>query len=183
MISLPTLVAVVALRNSINKKCANDKNLANDINNTIKTNTRNIRNKKKQWQRSQVCELCQYSKPHPCHRQYQDDMAVHGLGLPHISGIMAPSWRHLRTILTSQRHFSMASLSMASSCVAMASTSIFEATQISQRKLLHFYFLVKFHLELPWREFCWSYSVAGGNTASNTPDLFRPPKLSGAGPG
>ena len=109
MISLPTLVAVVALRNSINKKCANDKNLANDINNTIKTNTRNIRNKKKQWQRSQVCELCQYSKPHPCHRQYQDDMAVHGLGLPHISGIMAQSWRHLRTILNSQRHFSMAS--------------------------------------------------------------------------
>ena len=47
MISLPTLVAVVTLRNSINKKCAKDKNLANDINNTIKTNTRNIRNKKK----------------------------------------------------------------------------------------------------------------------------------------
>ena len=25
--------------------------------------------------------------------------------------------------------------------------------------------------------------VAGGHTASNAPDLFRPPKLSGAGPG
>ena len=28
-----------------------------------------------------------------------------------------------------------------------------------------------------------SQSVAGGHTASNAPDLFRPPKLSGAGPG
>ena len=26
-------------------------------------------------------------------------------------------------------------------------------------------------------------AVAGGHTASNAPDLFRPPKLSGAGPG
>ena len=26
-------------------------------------------------------------------------------------------------------------------------------------------------------------SFAGGHTASNAPDLFRPPKLSGAGPG
>ena len=26
-------------------------------------------------------------------------------------------------------------------------------------------------------------TVADGHTASNTPDLFRPPKLSGAGPG
>ncbi len=26
-------------------------------------------------------------------------------------------------------------------------------------------------------------TVAGGHTASNAPDLFRPPKLSGAGPG
>ena len=25
--------------------------------------------------------------------------------------------------------------------------------------------------------------IAGGHTASNAPDLFRPPKLSGAGPG
>ena len=38
---------------------------------------------------------------------------------------------------------------------------------------------------------CWQYdftimreiSIAGGHTASNAPDLFRPPKLSGAGPG
>ena len=27
------------------------------------------------------------------------------------------------------------------------------------------------------------FDFAGGHTASNTPDLFRPPKLSGAGPG
>ena len=27
------------------------------------------------------------------------------------------------------------------------------------------------------------FNVADGHTASNTPDLFRPPKLSGAGPG
>ena len=26
-------------------------------------------------------------------------------------------------------------------------------------------------------------NTAGGHTASNAPDLFRPPKLSGAGPG
>ena len=28
-----------------------------------------------------------------------------------------------------------------------------------------------------------SISLADGHTASNAPDLFRPPKLSGAGPG
>ena len=31
--------------------------------------------------------------------------------------------------------------------------------------------------------FAGRYVVAGGHTASNAPDLFRPPKLSGAGPG
>ena len=30
---------------------------------------------------------------------------------------------------------------------------------------------------------CLSFSVAGGHTASNAPDLFRTPKLSGAGTG
>ena len=40
-----------------------------------------------------------------------------------------------------------------------------------------------------WRRFVASglggaaLSIAGGHTASNAPDLFRPPKLSGAGPG
>ena len=29
----------------------------------------------------------------------------------------------------------------------------------------------------------WWFAIAGGHTASNAPDLFRPPKLSGAGPG
>ena len=29
----------------------------------------------------------------------------------------------------------------------------------------------------------WNLTFADGHTASNTPDLFRPPKLSGAGPG
>ena len=35
------------------------------------------------------------------------------------------------------------------------------------------------------RKFRWCFGTlsAGGHTASNAPDLFRPPKLSGAGPG
>ena len=32
-------------------------------------------------------------------------------------------------------------------------------------------------------EACFPRFVAGGHTASNAPDLFRTPKLSGAGPG
>ena len=34
----------------------------------------------------------------------------------------------------------------------------------------------------PWPNHC-SVVFADGHTASNAPDLFRPPKLSGAGPG
>ena len=35
----------------------------------------------------------------------------------------------------------------------------------------------------PVRFWAGGLFIAGGHTASNAPDLFRPPKLSGAGPG
>ena len=48
-------------------------------------------------------------------------------------------------------------------------------------------FLTKvFEIALPVAFAIYTYAnmnVAGGHTASNAPDLFRPPKLSGAGPG